>query len=159
MHVTIEYMILIPVLILQIFLFPMFVNVAMNHYVTDRRTLELQETASYLSSHFQQIYLSLNHTTIMSSTLKSSLGSPPFIEGYAYTGNATLQTVLDSELGSSKILYITLYLEGTGISTTTSVILGQNAKWVNSTFTSTSVTAYIVAEKLSNQTIQLSFGT
>ena len=92
MHVTVEYMILIPVLILQIFLFPMFVNVVMNHYIDEQRTLELQETASYLSSSIQQVYLSLNHTSVLSCTLKSTLGSRSLIDGFVYTGNATLQT-------------------------------------------------------------------
>jgi hypothetical protein len=159
MNVTVEYMILIPVLILQIFLFPLFVNVAMNQWVDDRRSLELQEAAGYLSSSIQQIYLSLNHTSILGCTLKSSLGSEPFIEGYVYVGNATLQAVSGSDSGSSKVLEITLHLVSTSISTSTSVTLGQNAEWVPSSFTSNSATACIIAEKFPNQTIQLSFGT
>src|SRR5208283_1458689 len=103
MEVTVEYMILIPVLILQIFLFPMFVNVVMNQYVGDQRSLELQETASNLSSSIEQIYLSLNHTSILSCTLKSSLDSQPLIDGYIYTGNATLQAV-ELESDSSRVL-------------------------------------------------------
>ena len=114
MEVTIEYMILIPVLILQIFLFPMFVNVVMTHYVDDQKSLVLQETASYLSSSIEQIYLSLNHTSILSCTLKSNLGSQPLIDGYVYTGNATLQTVLGPESGSSQVLHVTLNLVGAG---------------------------------------------
>ena len=129
MEVTVEYMILIPVLILQIFLFPMFVNVVMNQYVDEQRSLELQETASYLSSSIEQIYLSLNHTSILSCTLTSNLGSQPLIDGYVYTGNATLQTVLDPESDSSQVLDVTLNLVGAGISTTTSVTLGQNVEW------------------------------
>ena len=83
-------MILIPVLILQIFLFPMFVNVVMTQYVNDQKSLALQEAASYLSSSIEQVYLSLNHTSIVSSTLTNNLGPQPLIDGYAYTGNATL---------------------------------------------------------------------
>jgi hypothetical protein len=154
MEVTVEYMILIPVLILQIFLFPMFVNVVMNQYVDEHRSLELQETASYLSSSIEQIYLSLNHTSILSCTITSNLGSQPLIDGYVYTGNATLQT----ELNSCQVLDITLNLVGADISTTTSVTLGQNVQWVNSSFTSNSATACIIAQKFPDQTIQLSFG-
>ena len=159
MHVTVEYMILVPVLILQIFLFPMFVNVVMNHYVDEQRSLELQETASSLSSSIQQIYLSLNHTSILSCTLKSNLGSQPLIGGYVYTGNATLRTVLGAEFSSSKVLDVTLNLAGAGITTSTSVTLGQNVEWANSTFSSNSATACIIAQKFPDQTIQLSFGT
>jgi len=159
MHVTLEYMILVPVLILQIFLFPLIVNVSMNQWVEQRQSLELQQAASYLSSSIEQIYLSLNHTTILGCTLTSNPGSPPFIEGYVYTGNATLQTVLGYGSGSSQILDITLYLTHTGISTNTSVTLGQNVEWANSSFISNSANADIVAQKFPNQTILLSFGT
>lgn len=157
MEVTVEYMILIPVLILQIFLFPMFVNVVMNQYVDEQRSLELQETASNLSSSIEQVYLSLNHTSILSCTLTSNLASKPLIDGYVYTGNATLLTV-DPESGSSHVLDVTLNLVGAGISTTTSVTLGQNVEWASSTFTSNSATASIIAQKLPDQTIKLSFG-
>ena len=157
MDVTVEYMILIPVLILQIFLFPMFVNVVMTQYVNDQRSLELQETASHLSSTIEQIYLSLNHTSILSCTLKSSFSSQPLVDGYVYTGNATLLTV-DPEYSSSHVLDVTLNLVGAGISTTTSVTLGQNVEWTSSTFTSNSATASIIAQKLPDQTIKLSFG-
>ena len=152
-------MILIPVLILQIFLFPILVNATMNQWVNERQSLALQETASYLGSSIQQIYLSLNHTTILSCNLTSNLGSQPFIEGHVYTGNATLQTVLSSDLGSSKVLDVTLNLLHADISTTTSVTLGQNVEWINSTFASNSVAACVTAVKFPNQTIQLSFGT
>jgi hypothetical protein len=156
MEVTVEYMILIPVLILQIFLFPMFVNVVTNHWVDDQRSLGLQEAASYLSSSIQQIYLSLNHTSILSCTLKSGLGSQTLIDGYIYTGNATLQPAGSS---STRILDVTISLVGADLSTTNSVTLGQNVEWVNSTFISDSTTACIIAQKLPNQTIKLSFGS
>jgi len=154
MEVTVEYMILIPVLVLQIFLFPMFVNVVMTQYVNDQKSLELQQTASYLSSGIEQIYLSLNHTSILSSTLKGNLDPPPLIDGYAYTANATLQTGANS----SPVLDVTLTIVGTNISTSTLVTLGQNVKWVSSTFKSDSASTYIIAEKFPNQVIQLSFG-
>jgi len=155
MEVTVEYMILIPVLILQIFLFPMFVNVVMTQYVNDQKSLALQEAASYLSSSIEQVYLSLNHTSIVSTTLTNNLGPQPLIDGYAYTGNATLQTGSNS----SPVLDVTLRLVGTNISTSTLVTLGQNVKWVKSTFTSDSSSVCIIAEKFPDQVIQLSFGT
>jgi hypothetical protein len=136
----------------------MFVNVVMNQYVDEQRSLELQETASNLSSSIEQMYLSLNHTSILSCALKSNLGSQHLIDGYVYTGNATLQPVLDPEFHSSQVLDVTLNLVGADISTTTSVTLGQNVEWANSTFMSNSATACIIAQKFPDQTIQLSFG-
>ncbi|HJW97500.1 MAG TPA: hypothetical protein VJ529_00095, partial [Candidatus Bathyarchaeia archaeon] len=60
-HVTIEYMIMVPVLVLQIFLFPLTANWLMTTWVDSRRNLALQDVASHLSSTIQQLYLSLNH--------------------------------------------------------------------------------------------------
>jgi len=63
-HVTIEYMIMLPILILQIFLFPLTANWLMNIWVDSRRTLALQDVAGHLGSTIQQLYFSLNHETI-----------------------------------------------------------------------------------------------
>ena len=152
-------MIMMPILILQIFLFPLTAGWLMNIWVDSRRTLALQETASHMGSSIQQIYFSLNHQTISAGTVTQKLEIPPFIEGYSYTGNATLRTVLDPALNSSKVLDIMLRLRTVGITVTTSVILGQNVEWVNSTFVSNSTNACLTAEKQSNGVIRLSFGT
>jgi hypothetical protein len=83
---------------------------------------------------------------------------PPFIENYPYIGNATLKTILDPDLNSSKVLQITLQLRTVGTTATTSVILGQNVIWRESIFVSNSTNAGIRAEKFANGTICLSFG-
>jgi hypothetical protein len=155
-HVTIEYIIMVPLLILQIFLFPFVASVIMNSWVDSRRTLALQETASHLGSSIQQTYLSLNYTTIPAANVANKLGVPPFIEGYAYTGTATLRTVTDPAPGS-KVLELTLTFKGVEISTTTTVTLGQNVEWKDSTFMSNSTSACLQAEKYGNGTIKLSF--
>ena len=152
-------MILIPVLILQIFLFPILVGAAMNQWTCDRQSLELQQTASCLSSSIQQIYLSLNHTSILSCTLTNNLNFQPTIEGYNYVGQASIQTILTADSGSSQVLTIDFNLVGTDINATTMVTLGQNVQWVKSTFVSNPPTTYVIAQKFANQTIQLSFGT
>lgn len=157
-HITIEYVIMIPVLILQIFLFPLTTSWLMNVWVDSRRTLALQDAASHLGSALQQVYFSLNHETISAGSVTQKPDVPAYIENYLYTGNATLRTVLDETLNSSKILEITFRLETIGTKITTSVILGQNVLWKNSTFISNSVKAYIMAEKFVNGTICLSFG-
>jgi hypothetical protein len=157
-HVTIEYIIMVPLLILQIFLFPFAASLVMNTWVDSRRTLALQETASHLGSSIQQTYLSLNYTTISAGDVTNKLDVPPFIEGYAYTGTATLRTVTDPAPGS-KVLELTLTFKGVEISTTTTVTLGQNVEWKDSTFMSNSTSACLRAEKYSNRTIKLSFGS
>jgi hypothetical protein len=156
-HITIEYMIMIPLLILQIFLFPLTASWLMNIWVDSRRTLALQEVASHLGSTIQQLYFSLNHETISAGTATYSPGLPPLIENYQYTGNATLRAV--SELAnSSKVLKITLMLAKTKITVTTLVSLGSNVQWLSSVFVSNSTNAVVSAEKLSSGIIRLYFG-
>jgi hypothetical protein len=157
-HVTIEYMIMIPVLILQIFLFPLTTNWLMNVWVDSRRTLALQDAASNLGSTIQQLYFALNHPTIPVGTkISNAPGLPPFIDGFHYPGNATLQTISPVP-GSAQTLNIALRLVATKITVTTSVILGFNARWNQaSLFISNSTSTRVSAEK--NETvIQLYFG-
>ena len=156
-HITIEYMIMVPMLILQIFLFPLTASWLMNIWVDSRRTLALQEVASHLGSTIQQLYFSLNHETISAGTATCSPGLPPFIENYQYTGNATLRAVSGSA-DSSKVLSITLTLAKTKITVTTLVTLGPNALWQDSTFISNSTHACVSATKNAAGTITLFFG-
>ena len=53
MEVTVEYMILIPVLILQIFLFPMFVNVVMTQYVNEQKSLAASGNRQLLEQQYR----------------------------------------------------------------------------------------------------------
>ncbi|MEM3627315.1 MAG: hypothetical protein QXZ25_04745 [Candidatus Bathyarchaeia archaeon] len=155
-HITIEYMIMIPLLILQIFLFPLTASWLMNIWVDSRRTLALQEVASHLGSTIQQIYFLLNHTSIpvgTSLTQKSDL--PLYVENYPYIATATLKDVAGAE--SSKVLEITLKLRNIGTSVTTSTVLGKNVQWQESTFVSNSTSACINARKEDGEII-LSFG-
>ena len=157
-HVTIEYMIMLPVLILQIFLFPLAANWLMNIWVDSRRALALQDAASHLGSTMQQLYFSLNHETISTGTATYSPGLPPFIENNHYVGTAILKTVSNTTTNSSKVLKLTLILANTRTTVTTSVILGPNVRWQPSTFTSNSTHACVSAEKHPNNTITLRFG-
>jgi hypothetical protein len=156
-HITIEYVIMLPMLILQIFLFPLTAGWLMNIWVDSRRTLALQEVASHLGSTIQQLYFSLNHETISAGTATYSPGLPPFIEDYYYIGNATLRTVSGSE-DSGKVLSLTLTLAKTGITVSTVVVLGSNVQWQPSVFVSNSTNAVVSAMKNATGTITLYFG-
>jgi len=156
-HVTIEYVIMVPVLILQILLFPLTAGWLMNIWVDSRRTLALQEAADHLGSSMQQIYFTLNHETIPIGTVTQKANVPPLIEDYPYTGTSTLKKAQDAVLNSSKVLTITLKLGTWGTTVKTSIILGQNVQWVQSTFKSNSTNAGIRAEKQSDGTVALSF--
>jgi hypothetical protein len=156
-QITIEYMIMIPILILQIFLFPLTAGWIMTTWVDSRQTLALQETASHLGSSVHQVYSALNHESISAGTVTNRLEVPPFIEGYAYKGNASLRASNPAP-NSSQVLDITLRFMGGHIESTTSVTLGQNVAWdSDSEFMSNSSFASIIAEKMLNGTILMYF--
>lgn len=150
-QITIEYMIMVPMLIMQIFLFPLTAGWLMTHWVDSRQTLALQETASHLGSSIQQVYSALNHVSISTGNVSSKLAITPFIEGYAYRGNASLR---DAEANSSQFLDITLKFMGSDIEASALVTLGSNVNWdADSAFMSNSTNANLIAAKLANNTI------
>jgi len=157
-QITIEYMIMIPILIMQIFLFPLTASWLMNIWVDSRRNLALQNAASHLGSTIQQLYFSLNHETISAGTATCSPDLPPFIENYHFNGEATLRTVSYPTSNSSKALELALTLATTKTTVTTMVILGPNVLWQESIFVSNSTSACVSAEKFPNGTICLYFG-
>jgi hypothetical protein len=150
-NITIEYMILVPLLILQIFLLPYASSLIMSSWSNSSETLVLQDACSRVGSSIQQLYFFLNHTSIPSGSVTSNMNIPRFINNYAYTGNATLPP-------SSNVLQLTLKFIGNSIFVTQPVDLGQNVQWQSSSFMSNSTTACIKACKYSNNTILLSFG-
>lgn len=156
-QVAIEYVIMVPVLIAQIFLFPFAASIMMNNWVESRRTIALQEAASHLSSSLQQLYSSVNHDTITAGTTTFKTDLPMLIEDYPYTANASLRTA-GSDPNGSRILEITLKCMGIGLSTTAFATFGENMQWRNSTLMSNSTSATVVVEKMPNSTILMYFG-
>jgi hypothetical protein len=150
-HVTIEYVIMVPLLISQIFLLPWAASVIMNGWVDSRQTLALQEAASHLGSSIQQAYSFLDNEKIGAGNVNKTLDIPRFIEGYAYTATGMVNTQ------DSKVVELTLSFKGVAISVTASVTLGQNGIWQNSTFMSNSTSAYLHTEKYSDKTVKLYF--
>jgi len=151
-HITIEYMIMIPMLIMQIFLFPLTASWLMNTWVDSRRTLALQDVAGHLASTMQQLYFSLNHATMPAGKVSYAPGLPPFIEDISYVANGTLRPVLGSGSNYTKVLDLVVWLTGTKNSVTTAVILGPNVVWQPSLFLSNSTRASVTAEKKVNGT-------
>ena len=151
-QVTIEYMIMVPVMIMQILIFPFAAQIIMSTWDDSRRTIELQETAGHLGSSIQQLYYTMNHASIASGSLTVKLDTPPLIEGHAYT--ITLQNATNPNT-SIKIMNVTLSLASTSNKVSTLVTLGENAAWQDdATFPSNSTS--IIATKASGS-IWLSF--
>jgi hypothetical protein len=118
----------------------------------------LQDAASNIGSTIQQMYFALNHPTIPAGTTSDQFGLPPYIDGYSYTANATLQAS-SATANSSQVLQIMARLATTQYTVTSSVLLGSNAQWNPSTkFVSNSTTANAYGNKFSNGTIMLGFG-
>ena len=154
-QITIEYMIMIPILILQIFLFPLTAGWIMSTWTDSRQVLALQETASHIGSSVHQVYSALNHESISAGKVTNTLEVPSLIEGYAYTGNASLRAAEDD---SVKILDITLKFKGASVAATSSVTLGANVTWnAESMFMSNSSYASLLAEKMPNGTVFMYF--
>ena len=148
-NIAIEYMILVPLLILQIFLLPYATSLIMSSWSTSSETLALQDASSRVGSSIQQLCYFMNHATTPSSNVTSSMNIPRFINNYAYVVSGP---------SSSKILQLTLKLMGNNIFVTSPVELGQNVQWKSSSFMSNSTTACIQAYKDRNNVIWLSFG-
>ena len=151
-HVAIEYMILIPVLIMQIFLFPFAATAIMNTWVDQRRSLELQEIAGHLGSSVQQLYFTLNRASKANGCLTSTLDTPATIENFYY--NITLQD--NSNPSSSvKVMKITLNLIRATGEASSLVTLGENAAWQDGVTFRSDVTSIVATE--SSGSIWLSF--
>lgn len=151
-QVSLEYMIMVPVLILQILIFPFAAQIVMNTWNDSRLTIELQETAGCLGSSIQQVYYTVNHGSIASGSLTVGLSTPPFIEGHYYT--ITFQNATQSN-NAVKVMNLTLSLSKTNDKTSTLVTLGENANWQNNAvFLSNSTTSILVT--VSSGSIRLS---
>ncbi len=149
---------MIPILILQILVFPVVVNYSMNVWVDSRRILVLQDVASNMGSSMQQMYFALNHPTTPAGKTSDQFKLPPYIEGYFYRAKATLQPT-GAATTSSQVLKITVELVTTRYEVTSSILLGSNAQWdIPTTFVSNSTNANAYAEKFQNGTIKLGFG-
>jgi hypothetical protein len=147
-HVTIEYVILIPVLIVQIFFFPYVASMITDSWADSRRTLELQEVAGHLGSSIQQLYYTINHASLPNGTMVINLDIPQLIEDYPY--NATLRH-MPSQDGSYQVMNVTLQMRGSKSAASTIVTLGDNVDWIeNLSFNSTQRELSLIANKTSN---------
>lgn len=163
-HVTIEYMIMVPVLILQIFLFPYVATVIMGAWENDRVDLQLEEIAASLGSSVQQLYYTMNREQLSSGTLTIQLYTPTRIlcswgdyrGNYSYTITIRNATV-DANYARAQIMNITVSLfEGDKARTaSTLVTLGEIADWDDASYVSDYVS--IVKATRTLDTIWLSF--
>lgn len=154
-HITIEYVILIPVLFAQILVFPLAATMMASSWAEVRRDAALQDAASNLASTIQQLYLSVNREEVEPGNITQASTLPQTIESYPYTVVGNLSATLDPN--SSRVLTLTLSLEGSGNTVTSIALVGPNVEWDGGTFRSNSPNASIKVEKKPDDTIHFSF--
>jgi hypothetical protein len=152
-HVSMEYAIMVPILLVQVILIPAATSWMLDVWVIRRRETALQDVASHMGTTVQQLYFSLNREEISAGITTQASNVPPLIESVPYVVTASSRRI-----GNSTIVDLYLALMGIGISTTTRVTMGPNVSWQQSTFVSNSTSACIIVEKFSNNTLSFSFG-
>jgi len=152
-HVSMEYAIMVPILLVQVILIPMAAGWMMDVWVVRRRETALQDVASHVGSTIQQLYFSLDREEVFAGITTQAANVPPFIESIPYVITAS-----DTKVENSTFIDLYLTLMGIGTTATSRVTLGPNVSWEQSTFVSNSTNACIQVEKFSNGTLSFSFG-
>jgi len=154
--VTIEYVILIPLLFTQVIVFPLVASTMTSSWQDSQRDVELQDAADHLASTIQQLYLTMNNEDILAGDITQASTLPVTVGSYPYTATGSLSSPSDPD--STRILTVTLTLEEVGNTVTAAVVLGPNVQWTESTLRSNSAEASIDVQKFSNSTLVFSFG-
>jgi hypothetical protein len=155
--VTIEYVILIPLLFTQVIVFPLVASTMTASWQNSQRDIELQDAADHLASTIQQLYLTLNRDEVLECTVTQASPVPVTVASYPYNATCSLSNPPD---GSAEVLTVTLTLDEVDNTANASAVLGTNVEWEPSILRSTSAEASITVEKLDdeNKTIVFSFG-
>ena len=156
--VTIEYVILIPLLFTQVIIFPLVASTMTSHWQETQLAIELQDAADHIVGTIQQLYLSVNGDEILTGTVTQASPVPVTIASYPYTVAGQLSDPVD---GSAKVFTVILTLDNDVATTVSaSAVLGTNVQWFDSSFRSTSIDASIIVQKLGDldHTINFSFG-
>jgi hypothetical protein len=152
--VTIEYVILIPLLFTQVIVFPFVASTMTSSWQNSQRDIELQDAADHLASTIQQLYLTVNRDEILAGDITQASTLPVTVGSYPYNATGLLSDPPD---GSAKVLTVSLTLDEVDNTANASAVLGTNVQWIDSTLRSNSADAYIKVEK-ADGTLTFSFG-
>ena len=156
-NVTIEHVILIPLLFAQILVFPLAASVMTSNWADSYRDAALKDAANHLASTIQQLYLSANREETLAGTITQASPLPLTVDSYPYAAVGSLRA--SSGQNSSKILTLTLTMEMVGNTATANALLGPNVLWQEeSLLQSNSADAFIEVQKFANGTLLFSFG-
>jgi len=155
-HVTIEAVILAPLLIVQITLFPFVASMMSSKWADSTWKITLEEAGSQMANTIQQLYLSFNRAEVSAGTMIQASTFPAEISGQAYIATGSLNWSLTQSSG--KILVLNLTLQKTGVRATVRTPLGPNVLWdEQSLFDSSSPNASIKVRKFVDGTLLFSF--
>lgn len=156
-NVTIEHIILVPLLFTQIIVFPFVATRISSSWQDSHRDVALEEVAGHLTITVQQLYLTVNWDDILDGTVTHAPTIPATIDSRPYRVTGSLNT--PSDPNATRILTLTLTLEKFKNTVTAVAVLGPDVLWAEeSVLHSNSPDASIVAQKFSNGTIGFSFG-
>lgn len=156
-NVTIEHVILIPLLFTQIIVFPFVASTISSSWQDAHRDVALEEVAGHLTITIQQLYLTVNWDDILAGKVTHAPTIPATIDSRPYRVTGSLNT--PSDPNATRILTLTLTLEKFKNKVTAVAVLGPDVLWAEETvLQSNSPDACIVAQKFSNGTIGFSFG-
>lgn len=154
---AIEAVLLAPLLILQVLLFPFVANSMSSYWANATREVTLQETASQMGSTIQQLYISLSRAEVSPGIVTQASTFPSEIGSHNYLATGSLTNSLKPN--SSRILHLNLTLDSGGSTVTVQTPLGPNVLWnKDSVFYSSSPSASIKVQKFVNDTLLFSFG-
>ncbi|PVX25705.1 MAG: hypothetical protein CW716_07490 [Candidatus Bathyarchaeum sp.] len=153
--VTIEYVILVPLLFTQVIVFPLVASTMTNSWQDSQRDVALQEIANHVASTIQQLYLTVNMDEILGGDITHVLDLPVTVSSYPYTATCSLST--PSEPGAAKVLTVTLILDDVDNTVNAVAVLGPNVAWTESSFRSVSSTNTLEVNK-ADGTLTFSFG-
>ena len=153
--VSIEYVILIPLLFSQVIVFPFVASTMTSSWQNSQRDIELQDAADHLASTIQQLYLTINRDEILEGTVTQASPVPVTVASYPYNATGLLSSISED---STRVLTVTLILDEVDNNATASAVLGPNVQWIKSTLRSNSAEASIDVQKFSNSTLVFSFG-
>lgn len=151
-HISMEYAIMVPVLLVQVILIPAATAWIIDVWTVRRKENALQDVANHVGSTVQQLYFSLNRDDVTPGSTLQSANFPLHIENIPFTIVTSPRRV-----ENSTILDLHLALAGTEVTATSRVTLGPNVIWKDSTLFSNSTSPGIEVVKFSNGTLQFSF--
>jgi len=155
-NVAIEVVLLAPLLLIQVAVFPIVANTLSAKWANATRDVTLKETASQMASTIQQLYLSLNRPEVSTGTITQASTFPAEIAECSYHATGSLKASLQPSFG--KILFLNLSLQKLGNTVTVQTPLGTNVLWnETSLFDSSSPNASIKVQKFVNGTLLFSF--